>query len=495
MNKSNSEIIKINFRGGIASSEQLRSLLAVMKVCEIEEVALGERQNLFVEVESSKRKEIETELVQKNLDVEIGMNHFPNIVSSYASINLFAPQSWLTESVFKEALDTFDFKPHLKINLVDVQQGLVTAFDGDIIFIPSSESNFWNLYIRNPLNNQFVSWPVLLYSIELGVVAKELEEHLIGVNEFSLPGIYEAVKKELDYISLENKTEMQIPRYILPNYEGIHRNGDQSWIGIKNRSGKFKTDFLEHLIELCFKTSIGSIHFTPWRGLLVKNIKANDLIQWEILLGKFGINIRHSSFELNWRTRDFDSDAENLKKYLIREFDKADVRTYGITFGITMKGASNPAASVIIEMKPAVTLFGKFHFFWKFNVHRTENFNPNAVSLVFAGEVSEKRLLADKLKLLCEEYYKQLAKEQTKAETVHVEQGAKKTKQYWTPQRMHKCKNCLTIYDSEFGDAMNNIAPGISFEDLPETYTCSVCGAAKNEFMSVRKVLTKESVD
>lgn len=495
MKKTNSEILKINFRGGIVSAEQLRALLAVVKGLKINEVVLGERQNLFVEVTRSEVKEIETALAEKNFEFEIGSGQFPNIVSSYVAINLFAPQSWLTESVFKEALDTFDFKPRVKINLVDIQQGLVTAFDGDIIFIPSAESNFWYLYIRNPLNKQCVSWPELLYSIELGAVAKELEKHVAGANEFSLPKIYDAIKSELEYIWMENKTGLQIPRYILPNYEGIHRNGDQSWIGIKNRSGKFKTEFLERLIELCLATSASSIHLTPWRSLLVKNIKANDLIQWEILLGKFGINIRHSSFELNWRTPDFDRFAENLKKYLIAEFDRTDVRTYGITFAITMKGASTSAASIIIEMKPAITVFGRYCFFWKYNIYRTENFNPNARSIVFAGEVSEKRLLADTLKLLCEEYYKQLAKEQTKANPAPIEQNTKQTKQFWTPQRMHKCKHCFTVYDSEFGDRMNNIVPGIPFEDLPETYTCLVCGAAKNEFISVRKVLEKESVD
>jgi rubredoxin len=38
---------------------------------------------------------------------------------------------------------------------------------------------------------------------------------------------------------------------------------------------------------------------------------------------------------------------------------------------------------------------------------------------------------------------------------------------------------CGYIYDPERGEPKNGIPPGTAFEDLPETYTCPVCGAAK----------------
>ena len=46
----------------------------------------------------------------------------------------------------------------------------------------------------------------------------------------------------------------------------------------------------------------------------------------------------------------------------------------------------------------------------------------------------------------------------------------------------YDCTVCGHVYDPEKGDPNNNIAPGTSFEDLPEDWTCPVCGAAKSAF-------------
>ena len=44
------------------------------------------------------------------------------------------------------------------------------------------------------------------------------------------------------------------------------------------------------------------------------------------------------------------------------------------------------------------------------------------------------------------------------------------------------CELCGYVYDPEVGDAENGIAPGTAFEDLPEDYTCPLCGADKENF-------------
>ncbi len=46
----------------------------------------------------------------------------------------------------------------------------------------------------------------------------------------------------------------------------------------------------------------------------------------------------------------------------------------------------------------------------------------------------------------------------------------------------YKCSVCGYIYDPEKGDPDGNIAPGTSFEELPEDWQCPVCGASKDEF-------------
>ena len=44
------------------------------------------------------------------------------------------------------------------------------------------------------------------------------------------------------------------------------------------------------------------------------------------------------------------------------------------------------------------------------------------------------------------------------------------------------CTVCGYVYDPKAGDPDNDIPEGTSFEDLPEDWTCPVCGAAKSEF-------------
>ena len=46
----------------------------------------------------------------------------------------------------------------------------------------------------------------------------------------------------------------------------------------------------------------------------------------------------------------------------------------------------------------------------------------------------------------------------------------------------YKCTVCGYIYDPELGDPDSNIAPGTSFEKLPDDWVCPVCGALKDEF-------------
>ena len=44
------------------------------------------------------------------------------------------------------------------------------------------------------------------------------------------------------------------------------------------------------------------------------------------------------------------------------------------------------------------------------------------------------------------------------------------------------CNVCGYIYDPADGDPENGIPPGISFEELPEDWTCPACGVGKEFF-------------
>ena len=46
----------------------------------------------------------------------------------------------------------------------------------------------------------------------------------------------------------------------------------------------------------------------------------------------------------------------------------------------------------------------------------------------------------------------------------------------------YECTVCGYIYDPEKGDPGSGIVPGTSFEQLPDTWVCPVCGSPKDMF-------------
>ena len=44
------------------------------------------------------------------------------------------------------------------------------------------------------------------------------------------------------------------------------------------------------------------------------------------------------------------------------------------------------------------------------------------------------------------------------------------------------CDVCGYVYDEAVGDEANGIAPGTKWGDLPEDFTCPLCGVGKDQF-------------
>ena len=47
----------------------------------------------------------------------------------------------------------------------------------------------------------------------------------------------------------------------------------------------------------------------------------------------------------------------------------------------------------------------------------------------------------------------------------------------------YRCTVCGYIYDPAVGDDTQGIKPGTAFEDIPDTWTCPVCGVPKSDFV------------
>jgi rubredoxin len=44
------------------------------------------------------------------------------------------------------------------------------------------------------------------------------------------------------------------------------------------------------------------------------------------------------------------------------------------------------------------------------------------------------------------------------------------------------CEICGYVYDPAEGDPDNGVEPGTAFDDIPDDWTCPVCGATKDQF-------------
>lgn len=49
-------------------------------------------------------------------------------------------------------------------------------------------------------------------------------------------------------------------------------------------------------------------------------------------------------------------------------------------------------------------------------------------------------------------------------------------------KKLFTCTLCGYQYDPKVGDPDNNVDPETEFEDLPEDWTCPLCGASKEDF-------------
>ncbi|HOI61949.1 MAG TPA: rubredoxin [Methanoculleus sp.] len=49
----------------------------------------------------------------------------------------------------------------------------------------------------------------------------------------------------------------------------------------------------------------------------------------------------------------------------------------------------------------------------------------------------------------------------------------------------YRCTLCGYVYNPAIGDSANGIKPNTAFEDLPASWRCPRCGAAKSRFVKV----------
>lgn len=473
--------IKINLPGGIASPGFLRDVLTRAWNANVRQARFGSRQQLIFTVHYEMMRFLEKDLKDAGIVYEVNTARFPNIISSYCGEDVFRTGQWLVANEYHTVLDSFDFKPMLKVNISDSNQSFTPFFTGNLNFISSPEPHFWYLYVRPQQSNTVFRWRDLVYSHETGRLAKVIEACLLSAQGIGEEALYEMVRKTITYISQPAIAELDLPSFSLPYYEGFNRYESRTWLGLYRRDEQFPIDMLLDICGLCMKSRIGEICITPWKSLIIKGIEDNFRPEWSNILGKHNINVRHAASELAWQTEDHNEDGTHLKKDLIRYIEKNDTRTFGLCFGIQTREKSEVFGSILIKKRPLLRI-GQLALFSLYDLYYTENFNPNSRTQILFEKGLFKIHLPVQVERLCRRFNNRRVWENEERQKPEPEQVQSDSPDLTI---VHQCPHCLTVYDPQFGDLVRNIPAGTLFSDLPNDYSCSTCDAEKIEMAAI----------
>lgn len=471
------QTVRILAKGGVVSPGDLHRLCLVARENHCETLGLGSRQEILLQVPGTRVQAAIEGLVKTSLPFEIGLGRKANIVTSYGAMGMYPATPWLLADTYLDILEQFDYQPRLKINLTDPQQPLIPRFSGELNFIASAYPTFWHLHVQLPaLGTAGRLWPVLVGSEDIARLCYTIEQVYFAGGLTDLGDLAERVAGQLPDLTIRPSSQpFQVPMLPFPTYEGFHESGAGCWLGIYRRDYAYPLAFVEELCELALRCKIGKICLTPWKTLLIKDIRPEHRPHWEKLLGMHHISIHHAANELNWQLPDGDDEALGLKKLLVRNLEEWECNTTGLSFAI----GSLPmpvATSVVIEPEAGSAAF---------TVRHTADFTrSNTRWRVFARQVPLD-ILAQKLRELCTYYH-------TSAETGQPEPEStlQATQPAHTDQLLYACIHCLTVYDPRLGDPASGVPAGVTFAQLPDDYSCSLCDAHKNDILLLNQEIS-----
>ena len=406
----------INFPGGIIAPADLHNILVAVNKVRIRDVRFGLRQQLLVDIEHYSVEPFTAELDKLEMPYEIDEVKHPNICSSYPAANVFISDSWLSETIYKNVLDSIDYTPQLKINICDNNQSFTPILTGNINWIatPSIE-NFWHLIIRFPKTNVIYEWNMLCQTGDIASVTKTIETIILQHPDKFIDTEL-ANGDELFALFATNGFNIQpaaspvvLPPFNLPYYEGLNRYNDQYWLGIYRRDELFSVPFLIKLCKLCIQTGITQFCCTSWKTILIKGIEEKDKEKWNLLLEEFQINMRHAANELNFQVEDNSLEGLNLKTFLVKNLSIDDTRTFGICIGIKTRKKSEVFSSILVRRRYLVDFLG-IKLFKVYDILCAKDFNPNERTGEIFSRDNPKFVMGEQLRRCVLYYYRHRAK-------------------------------------------------------------------------------------
>ncbi|MDD4991706.1 MAG: rubredoxin domain-containing protein [Paludibacter sp.] len=481
MSLGKKQTIRVLAKGGILTPSHLSRILGIAKLAGSDKVHFGSRQDLLFDVKSALMPQVQEAFKKIDSDYIVYGNkglRSQNIVSSYVSADIMNSTSWLSSGNYLYVLEKFNYQPKLRVNIADPEQSLVPLMFGQLNFIASPIQHYWYLYIRRTDDEIPVRWPVMVLSDDICVLAQALERFWADFRRGNVSDWFEFLQHRVEYNNRKVEQEPRLDFKYSHDYEGFGKMhaSKNYWAGLYWRNNEYEIDFLEKLCALCLQTGISKICITPWKSFMVKEIAEKDLILWDQLLGKFGINMRHSSFDMNWHLPFKNKMALRLKRRIVKAFDSVDVCVYGLTFGIKAKNDFS-FYSIQLERKVGIKLINRIDLLAFYKILYVRNFNSNLCEYTtFSSFVPWYRIPAELQKLTLKFYSHYLQS----SEVIETESDKKETKTL-----VYQCEHCQSVYDEKKGMIAFDIPAGTRFDKLPDTFKCRLCDAPKAYFKPV----------
>lgn len=416
-------VIKVNFRGGIIQPAELYNILVAAGKYNVRQVRFGLRQQLFIETAYKTTADaIEKELENISIAFERDNDKVPNVVSSYPAEDVFIAGNWLEEETYKNLFKAIDYKPEAKINICNNNQSFTPSLTGNINWIASHLENYWYLFIRFPKTNIVYGWKDLVHSTSLVAMSKKIEA------TFKHPKLYSGQEVDGDAIYARVMVEpfnvipvtlpAELPKFNLPYYEGFNLFNGKYWLGIYRRDEWFNVDFLKALCLKCLDHAGVQLCCTCWKSLIVRGIEEKDLPIWNDLLSGYHINVRHADNELNFQVEDNCKEGLALKHYIVKRFNRDDIRTYGICIGIKTRRKSEVFSSILVRRRPLLRLF-KRGFFHVYDILCAKDYNPNERTEYIFSSGNPRIFVPEQLRRAIFKFYEQTALTPTPANEQH----------------------------------------------------------------------------
>ena len=429
---------------------------------------LGQRQNIIIPDVPYDHSELQK--LSKSVRSEDYYNHSSNIVCSHAAGGMTNDYDWAyADDAYLEILAQLETPPSLKVNLCSREQSLFPLFSGQLNFITSNEEGYWHLALNSTNKRQLL--PFLFRSNQVHQVISIIEKNHRPGALLDSEEIMELLGNELNIDSHQEHLELHVKHP--SDFEGFHqmRSGKFS-LNIFSNHNIWDSKFVSELCDMAASQGLGRIYVSAGRSILIKHIDEKHCFEWQNLIGKHNVTLRHSEQDLSWVVPAEKRALVNLKEKIIHSLNADGLSFQGLYIALDPAEFECGAQIIIRSQKQGDN--------YTYQVFHKEDFDYRRSSFICAGSDLSLEHLVGSLYSLRKMFFQRSSRQNTV-----IMNALKPREDNENGMSIYECPNCLTQYHEKVGQPHLGINAGTSFIQLPENWVCELCDTHKQDFTKI----------